>query len=69
MIIKSACSSVVNVCNKHDDHRATEVRQRTLDNIRRREEEEESKRTQTLKKIDAKCRRIEEKNAITEVRM
>jgi len=46
--------------------RATEVRQRTLDNIKRRDQESEDRRNQTLAKIDAKTRRIEEKNAITE---
>lgn len=46
--------------------RASEVRQRTLDNIKRQEDEEEEKRKKTLEKIDAKTRRIEEKNAITE---
>merc|ERR1711998_279045 len=46
--------------------RASEVRQRTIDNIRRREQEEEDKRKKTLDKIEAKTRRIEEKNAITE---
>lgn len=46
--------------------RAAEVRQRTLDNIRRQEEEAEKKRKQTLEKIEAKARRIEEKNCVTE---
>lgn len=46
--------------------RAAQVKQRTMDNIRRKESEEESKRNQMLQKIEAKTRRIEEKNAITE---
>jgi len=46
--------------------RASEVKQRTIDNIHRREQEEEDKRKKTLEKIEAKTRRIEEKNAITE---
>jgi len=46
--------------------RASEVRQKTLDNIKQKQAEEENKRKATLKKIEAKTKRIEEKNAITE---
>lgn len=46
--------------------RNNEVKNRTMENIKRREEEEEKKREGLLQKIDQKTRRIEEKNAITE---
>lgn len=46
--------------------RAAEVRQRTLDNIRKKEQDDEAKRKAMLEKIEAKARRIEEKNAVTE---
>jgi len=46
--------------------RANEVKRLTMDNIKKMEEEEERKREAVMKKIDAKARRIEEKNAITD---
>lgn len=46
--------------------RAAEVRRLTMDNIKKKEAEAEENRAKIMKKIDAKTRRIEEKNAITE---
>lgn len=52
--------------HKARQDRAAEVKQRTLDNIKRREDEKAEKARKTMDKIQAKQRRIEEKQAITE---
>jgi len=52
----------------HQDRmdRAAEIKAKTLENIERLKQEEESKRRQVCAKIDAKARRVEEKQAITD---
>jgi len=46
--------------------RAGEIKSKTLDNIKRLKEEDEQKRRAVCEKLDAKARRVEEKQAITE---
>jgi len=46
--------------------RAGEIKSKTLDNIKRLKEEDEQKRRSVCEKLDAKARRVEEKQAITE---
>jgi len=46
--------------------RAAEIKQKTLDNIKALAEADERKRREVCEKIDAKARRVEEKQAITE---
>lgn len=46
--------------------RAAEIKQKTLDNIARLKDDDERKRRDVCNKLDAKARRVEEKQAITE---
>lgn len=65
---KSASVDISRLKQLHQERleRATEIKEKTLENIRRLKEEDEQKRRAVCDKIDAKARRVEEKQAITE---